>query len=113
MRSFSLPRLPFGLTLHDHPAPLSDLFGQNHSIFSGLWERCRLKCGTIDKTQILVATSSRYRVMEPASMAGFPTILVQRLGCLESDVKLGTSDPTLTNAATKLVYSSSFTSRTH
>jgi casein kinase 1 len=33
--------------------------------------------------------------MEPASMAGFPTILVQRPGCLESDVKLGTSDPTL------------------
>jgi hypothetical protein len=95
MTSFSLPRLPFGLTLHGQPAPLSDLFGQNHSIFSDLWERCRLKCGTIDKTQILVVTSSRYRAMEPASMAGFPTILVQRPGCLESDVKLGTNDPTL------------------
>ncbi|KAG1887625.1 hypothetical protein F4604DRAFT_1717852 [Suillus subluteus] len=95
VKSFLLPQLPSGLTLHDQPAPLSDLFRHNHSIFSDLLERCRLKCRTIDRTQILVVTSSRYRVMEPASMAGFPTILVQRPGCLESDVKLGTSDPTL------------------
>ncbi|KAG2071500.1 kinase-like protein [Suillus decipiens] len=94
--SFSLSQLPSGLNLHDQPAPLSDLFGQNPSIFPDLFARCRLKCGTIDRTQILVVTSSRYRVMEPASLAGFPTILVQRPGCLESEVKLGTSDPTPT-----------------
>ncbi|KAG1841823.1 hypothetical protein DFJ58DRAFT_807718 [Suillus subalutaceus] len=72
VKSFLLPQLPSGLTLHDQPAPLSDLFGQNHSIFSDLLERCRLKL-----------TSSRYRVMEPASMAGFPTILVQRPGSVD------------------------------
>lgn len=94
-KSFSLPQLPSGLTLHDQHAPLSDFFGQNHSMFSNLLERCRLKCETIDRNQILVVTFSRYRVMEPASMAGFPTILVQRPGCLESEAKLGTSDPTL------------------
>ncbi|KAG2340923.1 hypothetical protein BDR05DRAFT_840076, partial [Suillus weaverae] len=93
--SFSLPQLPSGLTVGDQPAPLSDLFTQNPSMFSDLFEHCRLACGTVERTQVLVVTSSRYRVMEPASVAGFPTILVQRPGCLESKVKLGTSDPTL------------------
>ncbi|KAG1717675.1 hypothetical protein EDB19DRAFT_1183752 [Suillus lakei] len=94
-KSFSLPQLPFGLTVDDQPAPLSDLFGQNPSMFSGLLERCQLACGIVEKTQVLVVTSSRYRVMEPASVAGFPTVLVQRPGCLGLGVKLGTSDPTL------------------
>ncbi|KAG2071481.1 kinase-like protein [Suillus decipiens] len=95
-QSFSLPQLPSGLTVDDRPAPLSALFTQNSSMFSDLLERCRLACGTAERTQVLVVTSSRYRVMEPASVAGFPTVLVQRPGCLESEVKLGTSDPTPT-----------------
>ncbi|KAG0707893.1 kinase-like domain-containing protein [Suillus ampliporus] len=94
-KSFSLPQLPSGLTLDDQSAPLSDLFGQNPFIFSDLLERCRLACGTVERTQVLVVTSSRYRVMEPASVAGFPTILVQRSGCLGSGVNLRTSDTTL------------------
>ncbi|KAG0707894.1 kinase-like domain-containing protein [Suillus ampliporus] len=94
-KSFSLPQLPSGLTLNDQPAPLSDLFSQNPSTFSDLLERCRLARGTVERNQVLVVTSSRYRVMEPASVAGFPSILVQRPGCLGSGVKLGTSDPTL------------------
>ncbi|KAG2145176.1 kinase-like domain-containing protein [Suillus clintonianus] len=90
VKSFVLPQLPSGLTLRDQPSPLSDLFGQNHSMFSDL-----LECGTADRTQVLVVTSNHYRVMEPASVAGFPTVLVQRPGCIGSGVKLGTSDPTL------------------
>ncbi|KAG2034635.1 kinase-like domain-containing protein [Suillus americanus] len=94
-QSFSLPQLPFGLTVDNQPAPLSDLFSQNPFMFSDLLERCRSECSTVERTQVLVVTSSRYRVMEPASVGGFPTVLVQRPGCLESEVKLGTSDPTL------------------
>lgn len=94
-QSFSLPQLPSGLIVDGQPAPLSNLFSQNPSMFSDLLERRRLVCSTIERTQVLVVTSSRYRVMEPASVAGFPTALVQRPGCLESKVKLGTSDPTL------------------
>ncbi|KAG1887633.1 kinase-like domain-containing protein [Suillus subluteus] len=94
-QSFLLPQLSSGLTVDNQLPFLSDLFSQNPSMFSDLWERCRLACGTTERTQILVVTSSRYQVMEPASVAGFPTVLVQRPGCLESEVKLGTSDPTL------------------
>jgi casein kinase 1 len=94
-QSFSLPRLPSGPIVDDQPAPLSNLFSQNPSMFSDLLEHRRLACGTVERTHVLVATSSHYRVMEPASVAGFPTALVQRPGCLESEAKLGTSDPTL------------------
>jgi hypothetical protein len=75
--------------------PLSDLFTQNHSMFSGLLERCRVAWGTAEKNQVLVVTSSHYRVMEPACMAGFPTVLVQRPEGLGSRLDLRTSDPTL------------------
>ncbi|KAG0699226.1 kinase-like domain-containing protein [Suillus ampliporus] len=94
-KSFSLPRLPSGLTLDDQLAPLSDLFGQNPSLFSDLLERCRLTCGPVERSQVIIVTSSCYRVIEPAGVAGFPTVLVQRPGCLGAGVKLRTSDPTL------------------
>ncbi|KAG1738732.1 kinase-like domain-containing protein [Suillus lakei] len=94
-KSFSVPQLPSGLIVDDRPAPLSDLFNQNHSIFSGLLERCRVACGTVEKTQVLVVTSSPYQVMESANMACFPTVLVQRPGDLGSGVNIRTSDPTL------------------
>ncbi|KAG1779415.1 kinase-like domain-containing protein [Suillus placidus] len=94
-KSFSLPQLPSGLTVDDEPAPLSDLFSQNHSTFSGLLERCRAAWGTAEKNQVLVVTSSFYRVMEPAYMADFPTVLVQRPEGLGSGLNLRTSDPAL------------------
>lgn len=94
-KSFLLPPLPFGLDVDNEPAPLSNLFSQNHSIFSGLLERCRSACSTAEKSQVLVVTSSCYQVMEPVSMAGFPTVLVRRPGDLGSGVNLRTSRPTL------------------
>lgn len=96
-KSFPLPPLPSGLTIDNEsiPVPLSDLFTQNHSMFSDLLERCRVAWGATEKSQVLVVTSSRYRVMEPACMAGFPTVLVQRLEGLGSRLDLRTSDPTL------------------
>ncbi|KAG1841813.1 kinase-like domain-containing protein [Suillus subalutaceus] len=94
-KSFSLPQLPSGLNVNDEPLPLSNLFSQNHSMFSGFLERCRLACSTAEKNQVLVVTSSCYQVMEPASMAGFPTVLVRRPGDLGSGVNLRTSQPTL------------------
>lgn len=81
-KSFSLPQLPSGLNVSDEPAPLSNLFSQNHSMFSSFLERCRLACSTAEKDQVLVVTSNCYQVMEPASMAGFPTVLVRRPGDL-------------------------------
>ncbi|KAG1754711.1 uncharacterized protein EDB91DRAFT_1076828 [Suillus paluster] len=94
-KSSSLPQLPFDLTANDQPAPLSDLFGQISSMFSDIWGRCHLACSNVKSTQILVVTSSHYRVMEPANMADFPTVLVQRPGGLGSGVNLRTCDPTL------------------
>jgi hypothetical protein len=94
-KSFSLPQLPSGLNVDDEPAPLSNLFSQNHFIFSSFLERCRLACSTAKKNQVLVTTSSCYQVMEPASMAGFPTAFVRRPGGLGSRVNLRTSHPTL------------------
>ncbi|KAG2064035.1 kinase-like protein [Suillus decipiens] len=94
-KSFSLPQLPSGLNVSDEPAPLSNLFDQNHSMFSGLLKHCRLACSTVEKNQALVVTSSCYQVMEPASMASFPTVLVRRPGDLGSGVNLRTSHPTL------------------
>ncbi|KAG0707543.1 hypothetical protein DFH29DRAFT_871545 [Suillus ampliporus] len=70
-KSFWRPRLPSGLTL-DQVAPLSDLFGQNPSMFSNLLNQW----GTVEKNQILVVTSSPYQVMKPASIAGLPMVLV-------------------------------------
>ncbi|KAG1839141.1 hypothetical protein DFJ58DRAFT_859919 [Suillus subalutaceus] len=94
-KSFSLPQLPSGLNVDDEPAPLSELFSQNHSMFSGLLERCCVAWGIAEKNQVLVVTSNPYRVMEPARMAGFPTVLVQRHEGLGSRRNLRTSDPTL------------------
>ncbi|KAG0707895.1 hypothetical protein DFH29DRAFT_1065946 [Suillus ampliporus] len=94
-KSFSLPPLPYGLALDDQPAPLSDLWGQNPLMFSDLLERCRLACGSVEMTQVLVVTSSCYRVIELASMAGFTTVLVHRPGGLGSGVDLETCDPIL------------------
>jgi casein kinase 1 len=94
-KSFSLPQLPSGLDVDDESAPLSDLFSQNHLMFSGLLKRCCVAWGVAEKNQVLVVTSSPYRVMEPARMAGFPTALVQRPEGLGSRLNLRTSDPTL------------------
>jgi hypothetical protein len=64
-------------------------------MFSDLSERCSVAWGIAEKNQVLVVTSSPYRVMEPARMAGFPTVLVQRPERLGSKLNLRTSDPTL------------------
>ncbi|KAG1741524.1 kinase-like domain-containing protein [Suillus paluster] len=64
-------------------------------MFSHLLDRFHLACSTVEESEVLVVASSHYRVMEPASIAGFPTVLVQRPGCLGSEVDLGTCDPTL------------------
>jgi casein kinase 1 len=95
VKSFSLPQLPSGLNVSNEPAPLSDLFSQNRPMFSGLSERCSVAWGIAEKNQVLVVTSSPYRVMEPARMAGFPTVLVQRPERLGSKLNLRTCDPTL------------------
>ncbi|KAG1815109.1 uncharacterized protein BJ212DRAFT_1359511 [Suillus subaureus] len=59
-------------------------------MFSGFLERCHLACSTAEKNQVLVVTSSCYQVMEPASMAGFPAVLVRRPRDLGSGVNLRT-----------------------
>jgi hypothetical protein len=59
-QSFSLPQLPLGLIVDNQPAPLSNLFSQNPSMFLDLLERCRLVCSTIERTQVLVVMSSCY-----------------------------------------------------
>ncbi|KAG1868454.1 kinase-like domain-containing protein [Suillus subluteus] len=64
-------------------------------MFSGLLERCCVAWGIAEKNQVLVVTSNPYRVMEPARMAGFPTVFVQRHEGLGSRLNLRTSDPTL------------------
>ncbi|KAG1836773.1 kinase-like domain-containing protein [Suillus subalutaceus] len=89
-QSFSLRQLPFGLTVDNHPTPLSDLFSQNPSIFSDLLECCRLACSTIERTQVLVVMSSHYQVMEPASVGSFPTVLVQLDGLQALQMRLQT-----------------------
>ncbi|OBZ66380.1 hypothetical protein A0H81_13636 [Grifola frondosa] len=54
--------------------------------YASLFEHCAATVPSIKPDQIMVVTSSRYRVVEPASDAGMPSALVQRAENLESKV---------------------------
>ncbi|KAH7907916.1 kinase-like domain-containing protein [Hygrophoropsis aurantiaca] len=100
--SSSLPPLPCGILLPVEPRSTntsqSRWFTQTPHIFPELLERAREKHPDVDSSQILVVTSGPYRVAEPANAAGFPVALIRRPGSFESQVDVGTYDPTLVAA---------------
>ena len=93
--SFVLPLLP-GLFIFDSFSQDSRvLLKTSLDLFSTLFERLQSIRGNLKgKEQVLVITTGRFRVLELARNAGYPTILVQHN--LESKVKLfPTRSPTL------------------
>ncbi len=93
-RQHMLPNLPPELSVSAPSQTLSALYCQNESSFSMLLEHCQSLHPDIKPSQILVVSTGKCRVIEPASVAGFPTAFIHRENNLESKVHLDTATPT-------------------
>lgn len=93
--SFALPPLPQAFIFDSFFQDTSALSKTSPDLFSTLFERLRsIRDDLEGKEQVLVVTTGRFRVLEPARLADYPTALIQHN--LESKVDLHpTCSPTL------------------
>ncbi|THH19818.1 hypothetical protein EW146_g1422 [Bondarzewia mesenterica] len=93
---FIKPYVPPEIIIDMPCSTVASLHCQNHSVFPALLERSQSVHPRIRRAQILVVTSSPFRIIEPACSAGFPTALLRRTDNLESKVSMDTAVPALT-----------------
>ncbi|KAI0659753.1 hypothetical protein C8Q70DRAFT_93376 [Cubamyces menziesii] len=67
--------------------PLSAHFAAPDSFFEALLAQCRATCPEIRPADILLVSASVSRVTAPASLAGHPTVLLERSGTIASRVQ--------------------------
>ena len=68
---------------------------QNPALLPAILQHSQRRYPDIKPTQILLVTTSPYRIIEPACAAGFPAVLLRNDADLESKVILDTAPPTL------------------
>ncbi|KAF8510644.1 kinase-like domain-containing protein [Hysterangium stoloniferum] len=95
---YSLPEFPPELLTDisyqtvDSP---EDLFLPTPSVFPALHQRCQVSYRDIQPAQILVVTASSFRTVEPATAAGFPTVLLPTSEVCEPEVDTSRWEPTI------------------
>jgi hypothetical protein len=93
LKTFSLPSPPSELQFPSHiPKTPAALFEQTPQVFTELYKLSRSFSPDIKPCQILVVTSSPFRIVEPAVAAGFPTALISMGDIYEPKYEIPTAE---------------------